>query len=234
VLQNGLSNPFTDEMTFSSNAEEIADRAMAEVDVSGHSAHAFLEVEIPDEEINDYFTVCMELHFLDIQEGPGEALQEMIESGAPQNQIDALTQEIEAMEAALDSMDMKEVFAKMGYACLIAPDVVITPDMIKMLDPATMMEALQTGDERLVREAVAKTEAKPLSTLGATFWVWLLLFVQGIAQGRLVTPADVRAAAEQIEAKEAKRKASRKKSRRKARAKQKKKAAEASLQGFMT
>lgn len=90
VIQNGLSNPCLNEMTFSANAEYVADQAMQPGEDEGY-AYAFLEVEIPDKELDDYFVYCMELNRLDIDEGAQPALDDLIAEGGPQDAIDGLT-----------------------------------------------------------------------------------------------------------------------------------------------
>jgi hypothetical protein len=219
IIQNGLSDPGHSGVMCSPHAELVADDVMGS---DGQSA--VLELDIPDAEVDGYFTTCFVVHSDDLSMRRVD-LESMIDEGAPQEDIEAMSEELDSAEQVYNNSNssVDSILEAFGSVCIYT---VIPPAWIKVLDPVVMLEALEAARDadnpEILDKAIETTEAKPLSTLGATFWVWLLLFIQGIAQGRLVTPADVRAAAEQIEDREAKRKAGRKKRRRKTRAKQKK------------
>jgi hypothetical protein len=182
ILQNGLSNPYLNEDTFTTHAEMAADSALS---IEGELA--FLEVEVPDDQIEDYFVYCMGL-VGDEASDMRTSLESMVEEGDDQDEIRALSEMIEAAENIDSATANLEV---LGYACLIGPDVFIPVEWIKVLDPAAMLEAVHSGDASVIAQAVKTTEAKPLSHLGASFWVWLLFFVQSVLAGHPLAPSDI-------------------------------------------
>lgn len=162
VLKNGFDNPFSEEIIFWNVPEIGAENAM-----SFEGELAFIEAEIPDGQLDDYFTRCM-ASWGDDTVGMASNLEQMMEEGAPAKEISELEKLIARAEVVQTGSEGFEIF---GYSCLGA---VLPPEMLKILDPNTMLEAVHSGDVNAVARAVESAEATPFKSLNAAFWVWLI------------------------------------------------------------
>ena len=209
IFQNGLIDHSHQGIEFSPEAEMVAEYAMELKDEL-----AFLEGEFPDDELDDWFTICMEAasaEHTDVSTDIGYKranLEALIEANPEDPAIPGLQEEIEAQQQHADQIwNMQtgaESLALTGRAC-IWRTVPIT--MLKLLNPETMMEAVWTQDTGAIAEAIETTEAYGLETLGASFWVWLMFLFQNIfaaGRGELdVRPAWQREAEEKAAARRA-------------------------------
>ena len=220
ILKNGFDNPYAAEIVFSTSAEIEADNAL-----SMPGELAFIEAEVPDEQVEDYFMPCLGMWGDDVSNMETD-LEYLLEEGGPQEEIDRLRSFIEKGSHANSSGSAKEGFEVFGYACLGA---VIPPEMLKLLDPEKMIEAVHTGDGEVIAEAIETSEATPFKSLNAAFWVWLMAILgQIFGPGYGIEPESqelVEEEAEQIERmREAAAKRPRKKRKKKSPAKAKAKA----------
>lgn len=131
---------------------------------------AFLELEIPDDQLDEYLVTCMESHGVDKQNLEMD-LEAALEEGGDPKKVAWLENGIRAMEAAETARDYLNVF---GYTCLAEA---VPPSMLKLLDPAAMLEALHSGDADAVAHAVKNVEATAFKSLNAAFWVWLMMLM---------------------------------------------------------
>ena len=134
---------------------------------------AFIEAEIPDGQLDEYFVPCLGLWGDDVS-GMESSLEHMMEEGGPQEEIERMQKFIEQASKAQTASEGFEFF---GYACL---GYTIPPEMLKLLDPEKMMEALHSGDQNAVVEAMETAEATPFKSLNAAFWVWLITIMSQI------------------------------------------------------
>jgi hypothetical protein len=166
ILKNGFDNPYSDEIHFWNDASIGADNAL-----SFPGELAFIEAEIPDDQFEGFFAPCMgsmsdamsdaesELEY--VRERKGDASEEIA-------QLEKDLRTINSIDTARDSLDL------FGYACLVE---VIPTSMLKLLDLEAVMEAVHTGDAESVAHAVQSVEATAFKTLGAAFWVWLMMLM---------------------------------------------------------
>ncbi len=208
IFQNGFDNPYAAEITFDSDPEIVAESAFAERDEGA----MFLEIEIPDDELEVHFAVCTGITY-DMASDEAGSISAYIEDGeiTDPEELEVAYARLEALqpdniEYAADSLNL------FGFVCLGTGEV-IPPSMIKLLDPETMMEAMWTGDIGVVAEAVETTEAVGLESLSPSFWVWLMFLFENmfaVARGEIdVQPEWMRLAAEdKAEARRARRRQS--------------------------
>ncbi len=193
IHAEGFTNPYGEEITFDSDPQNLAEVVLEQEDEGA----VFLEIEIPDDEIEVHFAYCTGIHY-DHASDEMEQIRGEIESGEITEQAEleeavALIDRLENMDHAADALDY------FGFVCLGTGET-IPREMIKLLDPETMMDAVWTGDMGVVAEAIETTEAKGLETLNASFWVWIMFLFQNmfaIARGEIdVEPTWKRDAAE--------------------------------------
>ena len=190
VLRQGFDNPYSEEIIFWNIPEIGAENAL-----SFEGELAFIEAEIPDGKLDEYFTRCM-ASWGDDTTAMASNLEHMMEEGAPADEISALQKLIERAEVAETGSEGFEIF---GYACLAE---VLPPEMLKILDPSTMLEAVHSGDVNAVAQAVETAEATPFKSLSAAFWVWLITIMSqifGPGYG-IQEPSEAQEAAEEAEA----------------------------------
>lgn len=177
ILETGFDNPYSDEVIFYSIPDIAAEQA-----VSMEGELAFIETEIPDERVDEFFAPCLG-SYGDEAVNQEIYLQDLLAEGDEKGAAE-LREHLTAMEGVDTGRGGLEVF---GYACLAE---IIPPSMLKLLDPMTMLEAVQTGDTGVVSDAINNSEATAFKSLGANFWVWLMLLLgqimgpgYGIPQG---------------------------------------------------
>lgn len=189
ILKNGFDNPYAAEITFSNNPEIEAENAL-----SMPGEMAFIEAEIPDGQLDEYFVPCLGLWGDDVS-GMETYLESLMEDGAPEEELEKVRKAIETGSKAQSASEGFDVF---GYACL---GYTIPPEMLKLLDPEKMMEALHSGDQNAVVEAMETAEATPFKSLNAAFWVWLITIMgQIFGPGYGIEPSEAQEAAEEEEA----------------------------------
>jgi hypothetical protein len=164
ILQNGLDNPTCDEIHFSNNVEVVANTAL-----ESEGELAFIETEIPDDELDNFFVRCLASHG-DYQTD----MESELSYAESKEQVAQITVAIKAMEEAESARELLDVF---GYACLYQP---IPPAMLKLLDPEKMVEAVHSGDTNAIANAVQNSEATAFKSLNAAFWVWLMFLLKEI------------------------------------------------------
>jgi hypothetical protein len=101
-------------------------------------------------------------------------LEYLMERGGSEKEIEGLRKLIERGGAVSTVIEGIEIF---GYVCL---GNVIPPEMLKLLDPEKMIEAVHTGDENAIAQAIETSEATPFKSLNAAFWVWLITIMSQI------------------------------------------------------
>lgn len=164
ILQNGLDNPYADEIHFSSHPEMVAEYAL---ESSGELA--FIETEIPDGDLDIYFIRCLASH------GDHQTdLEADLDHAESEEEIAEITAAIKAMEEAESAKELLDAF---GYVCLYET---IPPAMLKLLDPEKMVEAVRSGDANAIAHAVENSEATAFKSLNAAFWVWLMFLLKEI------------------------------------------------------
>lgn len=169
ILQTGLDNPFSEEIIFRNDPELVAENAL-----TFPEELAFIETEIPDDEIDEWFYYCIG-SVGDDHTDAAAMLEWDIEAGrVTQEEVDERMEFIAALETIETGSANLEL---LGYACLYR---VLPPEMLKLLDPTTMLEAKYTGDVDALAEAVETTEATGFTSLSPNFWVWLMLFMSQI------------------------------------------------------
>jgi len=168
ILKNGFDNPYAAEITFSNSPEIEAENAL-----SMPGELAFIEAEIPDDQLDNYFMDCIGLWGDDLTNMEAD-LEYLMERGGSQKEIEGLQKLIERGGAVRTVIEGIEVF---GYVCL---GNVIPPEMLKLLDPEKMIEAVHTGDENAIAQAIETSEATPFKSLNAAFWVWLITIMSQI------------------------------------------------------
>lgn len=221
IFANGFSNPHGEEILFDVDPERMAENAMEERD----DGTMFLEIEIPDEELEVHFAYCMGIT-IDMASDEAISVQGSIDAGeiTDPEELEAAYAHLEALnpeniQSAADAIDL------FGFVCLGYMET-IPPGMIKLLDPETMMEAMWTGDVGVVAEAIETTEAVGLESLSPSFWVWIMFLFENmfaVARGEIdVQPEWMRLAAEdKAEARRARRRQSATRRRKAARGKKK-------------
>ena len=226
IFQNGLNDYSHQGIQFATDAELTAEYAL-----DFKNELAFLEGEFPDDQIDEWFTICMEAasaEQTDVSSDIGYKtadLNALTEANPEDPSIPGIQDEIAAQQEYADKLwNMQtgsESLELTGRACIVTT-VPIT--MLKLLNPETMMEAVWSGDTGAIAEAIETTEAYGLETLGSSFWVWLMFLFQNIfAAGarKPMTWSEVEAerAAEKGEERKARKKKRAKKSRKKGRKK---------------
>ncbi len=226
IFQNGLIDYSHQGISFHNEPELVAEYAL---EATGELA--FLEGEFPDNELDGWFTLCMEAwsaDMTDLEVGLArkqEDLVELIDMDPENPEIPSRQEDIdvhaEYLQKVANLSTGSESLEVLGSAC-IWRTVPIT--MLKLLNPETMMEAVWTKDLGAIAEAVETTESYGLETLGSSFWVWLMFLFQNIfAAGarKPMTWSEVEAerAAEKGEERKARKKKRAKKSRTKGRKK---------------
>jgi len=168
ILKNGFDNPYSDEVLFWNDAKVGADNALA---FDGELA--FIEAEIPDDQFEAYFAPCLGL-LSDSRSDLESEIQYAKERRLPAADIAQMKKDVKVMEeidTARGSMDF------FGYACLVE---VIPPSMLKLLSLEQTMEAVHSGDAEAIAHAVETAEATAFKSLGAAFWVWLIMLMSQI------------------------------------------------------
>jgi len=168
ILKNGFDNPYAAEITFSNSPEIEAENAL-----SMPGELAFIEAEIPDDQLDNYFMDCIGLWGDDLTNMEAD-LEYLMERGGSQKEVEGLRKLIERGGAVSTVIEGIEIF---GYVCL---GNVIPPEMLKLLDPEKMIEAVHTGDENAIAQAIETSEATPFKSLNAAFWVWLITIMSQI------------------------------------------------------
>lgn len=170
-FSTGLDNPSYEEVVFDINHERLAEWAID----SPPGERAFIQVDFPDDELDYWLTECIESAGEDAAN-----LKYDIEDGRLSEEGVA---EAYATIEAYENMDSggSGNLAVFGYACLVRT---LPPEMIMLLDPTTMMEAVYTGNIGVVAEAIETTEAHGLESLGPGFWAWLMFMVAQMLAGR--------------------------------------------------
>lgn len=168
ILKNGFDNPYAAEITFSNSPEIEAENAL-----SMPGELAFIEAEIPDDQLDNYFMDCIGLWGDDLTNMEAD-LEYLMERGGSEKEIEGLRKLIERGGAVSTVIEGIEIF---GYVCL---GNVIPPEMLKLLDPEKMIEAVHTGDENAIAQAIETSEATPFKSLNAAFWVWLITIMSQI------------------------------------------------------
>ena len=165
VLKDGFDNPLSDEILFWNNIRVGAENALSFGDEL-----AFIEAEIPDDQLEAYFSLCI-----------GQIGDEITDT---QSQIDYMNEEGEdagELERDLQVMTQietaKESFDFFGYACL---SETLPPSMLKLLDLEKTREAVESGNIENVASALETAEATPFKSLSAAFWVWLIFLIREI------------------------------------------------------
>ncbi len=205
IFAHGFSNPHAAEIVFDVDPEGMAENAMEERDEGA----VFLEIEIPDDELEVHFAYCMGIT-IDMAGNEADSIQSSIDAGeiTDPEELEAAYAHLEALkpeniQCAADAVNL------FGFVCLGYMET-IPPNMIKLLDPETMMEALWTGDVNVLVEAIETTEAVGLDSLSPSFWVWIMFLFENmfaVARGEIdVQPEWMRLAAEdKAEARKARR-----------------------------
>lgn len=168
VLKKGFTNPYSDELLFWNNPQVGAENAL-----SFEGELAFIEAEIPDDQFESYFEPCLGISGDEITDLESQ-IEFLEEEGGNEGDVSRIKQDIktiETMETAQDSLDF------FGYVCLTKT---LPPELLKLLDPAKMLEAVQSGDAGAVANAVEAAEATPFKSLSAAFWVWLIFLIREI------------------------------------------------------
>ncbi len=232
IFEHGLIDHYHEGIEFSADANLVAEYAQELAETE--DALAFLEVDFPDAEIDEWLTVCMERSSAE-QSGfeyelteEVDQLNSMLENDPNNPAIPDLQEDIATLQDTLARLEEMSTGSQslelFGYACLLQ----VTPiSMIRVLDPVTMLEAVGTGNVSEIAYAVDTTEAVGLESLGGSFWVWLLFLFENmfaVARGEIdVQPEWMRQAAEdKAEARKARRRelyAQKKKARKKPRKK---------------
>ncbi len=216
VFANGLIDRYHEGIEFHLEAELVAEYAMEFVEEL-----AFLEVDFPDDQLDDWLTICMESVDAEItnrgafNEDQVERLETLIEED-PSNPDIPVFQGVIAQDqetlAQIEEMSLgSQSLTLVGSACIYQ---VVPISMIKLLDPETMLEAVWTGDVGVLAEAVETTEATGLESLGPSFWVWMMFIFQNmfaVARGEIdIEPLwKTQAAEDRAEARKARRRAAR-------------------------
>ncbi len=215
-FQNGLIDRYHEGIEFHLEADLVAEYAMEFVEEL-----AFLEVEFPDSQIDDWLTICIEAASAEatnreafLQEQVDQ-LEALLEEDPTSPQIpefqEVIAQDQEILTQIEDMTTGSQSLELLGSACIYQ---VVPISMIKLLDPETMLEAVWTGDVGIIADAVETTEATGLESLGGPFWVWLMYLFQNmfaVARGAIdVEPLwKTEAAKEKAEARKARRRAAR-------------------------
>jgi len=165
ILKNGFDNPHADELLFWNNAEVGAENALA-----FEGELAFIEAEIPDAQLEDYFEPCLG-SWSDARSDAESELESLQEQGGPAEAIAQVERDLKTMDTLETAQDSLNFF---GYACLSRR---LPPETMKLLDPAKMLEAVHTGDAGALADAVESAEATPFKSLNAAFWVWLMFLL---------------------------------------------------------
>lgn len=165
ILKNGFDNPYADELLFWNNPEIGAENALA-----FEGELAFIEAEIPDSQIEDYFEPCMGSWSDSISDAESQ-IESLQEEGGNEESIAQLQRDIKTMDEMKTAQESLNFF---GFACLTQT---LPPDMLKLLDPTKMLEAVHSGDADAVVEAVQTAEATGFKSLNAAFWVWLMFLL---------------------------------------------------------
>lgn len=178
IFSEGLTNPYYEEIIFHKTYEFIADSAMeAKAEEGPHYLPAFLQVDFPDDQLNEWFLPCMATNY-DMLYDEQSSIEDRWEGGelTEEEYAEGLKQ-LELLSNALDSNDMATVFEIHDFACLA---MVVPPEMIKILDPATMLEAVLSENQVAIMEAAEMADARGLESMGGSFWVWLIMFMAGL------------------------------------------------------
>ena len=106
ILKNGFDNPYAAEITFSNSPEIEAENAL-----SMPGELAFIEAEIPDDQLDNYFMDCIGLWGDDLTNMEAD-LEYLMERGGSQKEIEGLQKLIERGGAVRTVIEGIEVF---GY-----------------------------------------------------------------------------------------------------------------------
>lgn len=156
------------------------------------SALAFVRVEIPDDEINQWLTSCPRDIWGDVGDLESN-LEYRIENGELNDQ--EAKEEAEYIESIRAIENATQNIEVLGYACLRYDP--IPPEMLSLADPQTMLDAVFSGDLAEVRQALDTVEVRSFSSLGPQFWVWLMVIINQILTGGYAPAGEI----EQAEAK---------------------------------
>lgn len=180
ILKNGFDNPYCDEILFWNDVAVGADNALA---FDGELA--FIEAEIPDDQFEAYFAVCLGL----LSDSRSD-LQSEIDYGREEGMSAKDIAEMEKDAQIMDKIDTaKDSMDYFGYACLVE---VLPPTMLKLLSLEQTMEAVHSGDAAAIAHAVETAEATAFKSLNSAFWVWLIMLMSQIfGPGHGVQESDV-------------------------------------------
>ncbi len=199
VLKSGLTG-VEEEIIFYDDASGVAEEVL---EYEGELA--FIETEIPDEDVDFWFTYCV-MTTSDMATDAETELGYAIEA----EQVD--DEEIAARQAWIQKLhDMetgRQSFDALGFGCLLEP---MPPQMLKLLNPEAMLEAQLTEDFDTIAEAVETTESEGFTTLSSGFWVWLMMFMAGLLGPDWGTRAEEEAAEKKAKKRRARRRAVKKK-----------------------
>jgi hypothetical protein len=168
VQRNGLTNPTYEEMIFALEPELIAQTAL---DFEGELA--FIEVDFPDEEIDELFAYCIGSVGDDLT-NMEMSFQYDLEAGLSRKEIRAREEFLEKVgeiQSATENLNL------LGYACLA---VEVPPEMIRVLDPLTMLEAVASDDKETIAQAVKEAPSTPIKEFGAAFWAFIAAILTAI------------------------------------------------------
>ncbi len=134
-------------------------------------------MDFPEEDLDSWFLPCMASSY-DMLMDDFASIDAMWEDGeiSEEEYVEGKA-ELDRLQTALDSNDARTALEIQDFTCLYRP---VAPEMIKLLDPATMLEAVVTGDQQAIIEASQAADVKSLETLGPNFWVWLIMFMAGL------------------------------------------------------
>lgn len=201
-----LSDAFLDAKEKADEAQAAADRG-EEVEEDEFAEYwAFLTFEIPDEEIDEWLTYCME-HAWAIHSHYEMDMEHALEREAPAEEIENIQEGLTLLE---DMDNGTKSLAFFDHACL---GRVIEPYMINLIDPTTMMEAVYTGERADITTALWQGEATSLTSLNPAFWAWLMMLIGQILAGKgqdtqTTEERDTAAASRKAAARRARRRAS--------------------------
>lgn len=169
-FSTGLDNPGYEEIIFTLDHERLAAWAL-----ETPNDQAFIQVDFPDDQLDYWLQECIESVGNDVSD-----LEDEIEE-ATLNEEEVPPEAYDTLEAVKNMSGGADNIAIFGYACLFR---VLPPEMIMLLDPKTMMEAVYTGKVGVIAEAIETTEAYGLESLGSGFWAWLMFMLVHIVAGR--------------------------------------------------
>lgn len=194
IIQFGLIDEYHEGLQFHVDPDGVAEYALAlQEDDPDEPAMAFLEMEVPDDQLDEWFSVCMEAHSAEHTNAEGEMgdtradLEAMLEEDPNSSDLPGIRDRAVQAEEWFVLVDSVETGAQsieiLGTACINQP---IPVTMLRLLNPETMMEVTMSKDIGRIAEAVETTESWGLESLGGAFWIYILFMIQNafaIARG---------------------------------------------------